>query len=175
MKRILFIAYFFSIWFYSFSQSIQKTIQDSFFGCTLGKTTRSECIEILSSKGLTLDYDGSKILIINPRFASEKWDLGCLDFYDGILFYFSVNNFVNGPLGYTENTVKQQYEGLVNILSNKYPNLPLLSANENNWTVADNTSYCCVIIEEAYTKMLKLEYYNIKLLNEWQSDAIEDL
>lgn len=66
------------------SLCVSGQIQRNFFGCTLGKSSKSQVIKILKSKGYKLTVTQDWVDLYNVTFEGVKWNICSINFTNGI-------------------------------------------------------------------------------------------
>lgn len=101
-------------------------IRNTFYGCTLGKSTKEEVREELKSRGFEVQEEDGDLYIENITFAGKSWGSCQFEFYKGKLMMVGLG------LEATESDITNNYEEILNVLSQKYGTFKLVTVDDTN-------------------------------------------
>lgn len=165
MKKIFFVVFLLCL-----SLTIHAQIQRNFWGLELGRSTKTDVINLLSSNGLEYNQnlEGLDVISINDdvlSFGGYSWGGGFL-FYHNILFRVTLMRihlgFSSSGESYEIDT-KYIFNDLKSKLNKKYNNLenPLIGQSQNHYVRRDNQTVIEMILDSEGN--LILDYYDRKL------------
>lgn len=171
MKKILFsllICLFANL-------TISAQIQRTFFGLTLGVSTKNDVIRYFRENGLAYKREGDAYLVQKKEWGGHTWSLVSLHFFDNK--FYSVH-FFDGEMNTAKATLETLWDKYSNSLYSKYSQYYVNEQSQSNLSVySDKATTMSARFEknsEGYV-VLSIMYADINLLLKKRDKENSDL
>lgn len=147
--------------------TISAQIQRTFFGLTLGVSTRSDVVKFYKEHNVTFDENNENNYVPNLQFGGHKWANVYFQVSDNKLYGVS---FLDNELNNTQETLKITWDNLSNALYSKYSQYynNYVSTPDKTVYMDGNTMIYISIGETMGFSTLGLLYIDQKELNKQQ-------